>query len=133
MQARAHNSSPTNMVVLAKGPAKLPTMTPFCVATVTAGKRKQQRVGPEGGRAGGGAPAGFYGHGNCSQQRRVNYFRFTFLHFICARSVSIPSPCHAPPLAHPVCVIVVRHCRRRQALSKTASAHNLCNFYDYSL
>jgi len=96
MQARAHNSSPTNMVVLAKGPAKLPTMTPFCVATVTAGKRKQQRVGPEGGRAGGGAPAGFYGHGNCSQQRRVNYFRFTFLHFICARSVSIPSPCHAP-------------------------------------
>lgn len=57
---------------------------------------------------------------NCSQQRRVNYFRFTFLHFICsARTLSHPhssSTLTTEPGTGPAC-----GCRLPpEALSKTA-------------
>lgn len=95
MQARAHNFSLASMLAksgsIGQGLRQVTNDDAIlCSNSYMAGKRKQQRKQYQEMKARkGGQTAGFYGHGNCSQQRRVNYFRFTFLHFICARS---PTP-----------------------------------------
>lgn len=87
------------------------------VATVTdAIKKTIEQCAKQGRLAATEAAPGFYGPGKvattkrrnnaatrqrqCSQQRRVNYFRFTFLHFICS-APALSCASHLPPPARP--------------------------------